>query len=177
MRLSRLPLVLLAGALLAGLVSCASTIDGTGTLAADVATGTATPLPTGAPQTTDSPTPDPTTDSPTPDEPTETTSAVVVKERLLCVLERSAITTINSQFNKSADRDAQIKILQRGATTIQGHINRSGLPHNDGVRRTGQAVLDQLSRLIRDATGGNTPSTQPYNVATQSFQKVCNTVS
>lgn len=175
MRLSRLPAALAAGALFAGLVSCSATVEGTGTLASDVVVGTPTPSPTA---TSDSPTPDPTTASPTPEPttPAPTTNPLVVKQRLLCVLERAAIATVNSQFNKSKNRDTQIGVLRTGANSIRGHVNRSGLPKTDGVRRTGQAVLDQLLRLIADASQGNSPSTQPYNLATQKFQTVCNSV-
>lgn len=173
MRLSRLPAALVAGALLTGIVSCATTIDGTGTLAADAATGAGTPT------VTASPTVDPTTASPTPapTTATPTTNPVVTKQRLLCVLERASITSINSQFNKAKERDAQIRVLRGGASTIRGHLVRSGLPEADGVRRAGTGVLDQLKRLVTDATGGNSPTTQPYNVATQKFQTVCNKVS
>ncbi len=175
MRLSRLPAVLVAGALLSGLVSCAATVEGTGTLASDVVvTGapTASPGPSGSEPapTTASPTPAPTT-------PRPTTDPVVTKRRLLCVLERATIASINSQFNKSKNRDAQIRVLRSGATTIRGQIERSGLPATDGVRQTGQSVLNQLGKLVATANAGQTPSTRPYNVATQTFQKVCNTVS
>lgn len=176
MRLSHLPAALVAGALLTGIVSCATTIDGTGTVASDVvaggptATGTgSTPEPTTAP-TSASPTPEPTTPSPT-------TDPLQVKRRLLCVLERAAITTVNSQFNKSKDRSAQLKVLRTGSTTIQGHITRSGLPPKDTVRRMGQGVLNELNRLVTGATQGNSPSTKPYNTATQTFQTACSGLS
>lgn len=174
MRLSRPPALLVAGTLLCGLVACSTTIDGTGTLAADVTTGAPAPTSTAAP------TSDPTTSSPPTVEPTTpapTTNPVTVKQKLLCVLERGAITSINSQFNKQNDRDAQIRILRNGVSTIRGHISRSGLPASDGIRRSGQSVLDQLVRLETDATGGNSPSTAPYNKATQNFQKACNSLS
>jgi hypothetical protein len=178
MRLTRLPAALVAAVLLAGVASCATTIDGTGTIASDVVTGAPTPTagsdPTGDP--THDPTPDPTTASPTPDA-TPTTSAVVVQERALCVLERAAIATLNNSFNNSKERSAQIRIMRAGATTIRGQISRSGLPGTDGIRRAGQGVLDQLNRLVVAAAGGDSPSTNAYNVATQKFQKACNSVS
>ena len=172
MRLSRLPAVLAAAALIAGTAACATTIEGTGTLAADVPTGSPTaPADSSAPvPTTSAPTPDPTTASPTAD-------PVVVKQRLLCVLERSAIASVNSRFNKSKDRATQLSILRSGASTIKGHLTRSGLPSADRVRRSGQGVLDQLTRLVSAATSGASPTTKPYNTATESFQKVCNAVS
>jgi hypothetical protein len=178
MRLTRLPAVLVAAALLAGIASCATAIEGSGSLASDVVTGGPTPTATSGDPTED-PTPDPTTDSPTPEPtvPTPTANPVATRERALCVLERAAISTINAQFNKSKERDAQIQILRTGATTIRGQISRSGLPGADGIRRSGQGVLDQLNRLATDASGGNSPSTNAYNLATQRFQKACNSIS
>jgi hypothetical protein len=174
MRLTRLPAVLVAAALLAGIASCATSIEGSGSLASDVVTGGPTPT-----ATSDDPTEDPTSDSPTPDPttPAPTANPVAIREKALCVLERAAISTINSQFNKATQRDAQIQILHTGATTIRGQISRSGLPGTDGIRRTGQGVLDQLDRLATDASGGGSPSTNAYNVATQKFQKACNSIS
>jgi hypothetical protein len=171
MRLTRLPAVLVAAALLAGIASCATAIEGSGSLASDVVTGGPTPT-----ATSDDPTGDRTTASATPD-PVPTTNPVTTRERALCVLERAAISTTNSQFNKSTERDAQIQILRTGARTIRGQISRSGLPGTDSIRRSGQGVLDQLTRLATDASGGNTPSTNAYNVATQKFQKACNSIS
>lgn len=174
MRLSRLPAVLVAAVLMAGVASCASTVDGTGTIASDVVTGGPTPTggsddPSGSP-TSESPTPEPTSASPTAD-------PVKTRELTLCVLERAAITSINSQFNGSKNRAGQIKILKSGVTTIKGHITRSALPASDGIRSSGQGVLDQLNKLATAASGGNSPSTTPYNAATQKFQKACNSIS
>lgn len=175
MRLSRLPAVLVAGALLTGIVSCAATVEGSGTLASDVVvtgapTGSPAPSSSAPPPTTASPTPVPTT-------PPPTSNPVVTKRRLLCVLERAAIASINSQFNKQKNRAAQIRILQNGTTTIRGHILRAELPTNDRVRKSGEGVLYHLKKLVITANAGQTPSTGPYNVATQDFQKVCNSVS
>lgn len=174
MRLSRLPVLLAAAALLGGGVACSAAIDGTGSPAA----GLVTPGPTGtgAPTATSGPTETSPPPSPTA-APTPTTNTVTVRQRLLCVLERAAITSTNSQFNKSKDRAVQIRVLRAGAATISGHLSRSGLPADDRVRRPGQSVLDQLNRLVRTATGGSTPSTAPYNLATRNFQKACSTIS
>ncbi len=179
MRLSRLPALLAAAALLGGGVACAATIEGTGAPAAGVATAgpTLTGAPTGMPTAT-VPTatgPSETSVSPTPTPaPIPTTDPVMVKRRLLCVLERASIASINNQFNRTKDRAVQIRVLRTGATTIKGHLSRSGLPGNDRVRKPGQNVLDQLNRLVTDASGGGTPSTAPYNAATQGFQRACN---
>ncbi|HEV7655607.1 MAG TPA: hypothetical protein VGP36_12865 [Mycobacteriales bacterium] len=175
MRLTRLPVVLSAAALLSGLAGCATSIEGSGTIASDVVTDAPTASPT-SDDPTSSPTPDPTTDSPTPD-PTPTTNPVTTRERALCVLERAAIANVNSSFNGSKDRSGQIQILKTGAATIRGQISRSGLPAADGIRRSGQGVLDQLNRLATDAGEGNSPSTNAYNVATQKFQTACNSIS
>lgn len=172
MRLSRLPAVLVAAVLLAGVASCATTVDGSGTVASDVVTGAPTPTsdgPSGSP-TSSSPTPDPTSASPT-------ANPVKTRELALCVLERAAIASVNSQFNASKNRAGQIKILKSGVTTIKGHIIRSALPASDGIRSSGQGVLDQLNKLATAASGGNSPSTTPYNAATQKFQKACNSIS
>jgi hypothetical protein len=176
MRLSRLPAGLVAAVLMAGIASCSTTIDGSGTIASDVVTGgpTATPDDSSGSATpdpeTDSPTPEPTTASPTPN-PAKT------RELALCVLERAAIANVNTRFNAAKDRSGQIKILRDGTTTIRGHLSRSGLPAADGIRRSGQAVLDQLTRLATAAAAGSSPSTSPYNKATQQFQKACNSIS
>ncbi len=177
MRLSRLPAALVAAALLTGIVSCAATVSGSGTVAADVVTrgSTATPPPAGTP-TTGAPPAEPTSATPMPTAAQPTTDPVVVKRRLLCVLERAAIANVNSQFNKQRDRGAQIRVLRQGATAIRGHIRRSGLPTTDGIRQRGQRVLDQLDRLVAEANKGRSPSTQPYNRATQTFQNGCNSV-
>lgn len=178
MRLSRLPAVLVAAVLTAGVASCAATVDGTGSIASDVVTGG--PTPTGAPSGgSDDPTASPTSDTPTPDPTTASPTADPVKTRelALCVLERAAIASINSQFNASKNRSGQVRILKSGVTTIKGHISRSSLPAGDSIRRSGQGVLDQLSKLADAAGGGSSPSTTPYNTATRSFQTACNSIS
>jgi hypothetical protein len=182
MRLSRLPAVLVATVLMAGIASCATTIEGSGTIAAGVVTGGPTPTETSDdddPSTSPSPTAEPTSDSPTPDPTTASPTAnpVRTRELTLCVLERASIASINSQFNASKDRSGQVKVLRSGVTTIKGHITRSALPATDGVRRAGQSVLDQLSRLATAAGAGGSPSTTPYNAATGQFQKACNGIS
>lgn len=177
MRLSRLPAVAVAAVLLAGIASCAATVDGTGTIASDVVTGG--PTPSSSSSSSDDPTSSPTSDTPTPD-PTSaspTADPVRTRELALCVLERAAIANINSQFNASKDRAGQIKILKSGVTTIKGHITRSALPSSDSIRRSGQGVLDQLNKIATAASGGSSPSTAPYNSATQQFQKACNGIS
>lgn len=180
MRLSRLSAALVAAVLMAGIASCATTVDGSGTIASDVVTGGPTPSggsddPTGSPEpsassSSDSPTPDPTTAGPTP-------NAARTRELTLCVLERAAVASINSQFNASKDRAGQIRILRSGVTTIKGHLVRSALPAADPIRASGQRVLDQLNKIAVAAAGGGSPSTKPYNTATQNFQKACNSIS
>lgn len=168
MRVSALAVLLTAAALLGG-AGCATTIEGRGSVAEGVVTvaptATATPDPSGSP--------DPSEPSETTPAPTPTANPTLVRQRLLCVLERASITSINTQFNKTKSRDVQIRVLRTGATTISGHLRRSGLPAGDKIRKPGQGVLDQLNKLVRDASGGGTPSPTPYNQATQRFQVAC----
>jgi hypothetical protein len=168
MRVSALP-VLLAAALLV-CAGCATVVEGNGSIAEGVVTGAPTSSP--EPDQTESSDPTETTPTPTPT-PTPTTDPTAVRERLLCVLERASITNINSEFNKSKNREVQLRVLRTGATTIGGHLSRSGLPADDKIRKPGQGVLDQLNKLVRDASRGLTPSTTPYNTATQRFQQAC----
>jgi hypothetical protein len=160
MRVSALAVLLTAVAL--GGVGCATTIEGSGSVAEEVVTvaptGTATPDPSGSSE---------------PTETTPTTDPTLVRERLLCVLERASITSINSQFNKTKKRDVQLRVLRTGVATISGHLRRSGLPADDKIRKPGQGVLDQLTMLVRDASRGGSPSPTPYNQATQRFQVAC----
>jgi hypothetical protein len=169
MRVSALPVLLAAAAVLTAGAGCAATIEGTGTIAEGVITGG--PTPTGSPDPSGSAEPSGTTPAPAQ---TPTSDPVLVRQRLLCVLERASITSINSQFNKSKNREVQIRVLRTGATTISGHLRGSGLPAGDRIRRPGQGVLDQLNMLVRDAGTGGSPSTAPYNQATQRFQQACN---
>jgi hypothetical protein len=163
-----------------GAVACSRTVSGTGTLAADAPTTTAGP--TGSPTGTADPSPTETSSSPTPS-PTASPTPVSVDEarkprRLkLCVLERGAITSTNSNFNKAKTRDGQISALRNGSRTITTSLRGSKLPTNDRVYVYGKAVLDYLNTLIRGADAGGAPSTAPYNQATTRFQKVCSQIS
>jgi hypothetical protein len=184
MRLTRLPAALVAAVLLAGIASCASTISGSGTIAADVVTNG--PMPTGGsgdssgsdaggsnpgsgePGDTGTPTDDPA--------PTPTVDPIRVRERALCLLERAAIASINTSFNKAKQRSQQVQILKQGAATLAGQLSRSGLPSGDAIQRAGNSVQIQLAKLYAAANAGQTPSTSPYNLATQSFQRACNSI-
>jgi hypothetical protein len=169
MRLTRLPAALVSAVLLAGVASCATTIEGSGTIASDVVTGA--PTPSGSADPGDSGD----SGSPTPT-PSSTVSAVQARERALCVLERAAITGINTSFNKSKQRSQQIQILKQGAATINGQLSRSGLPADDAILRAGKAVQTQLAKLYAAASAGKSPSTKPYNDATGKFQQACNSI-
>jgi hypothetical protein len=172
MRLTRLPAALISALLLAGVASCATTVQGSGTIAPDVVTGGPTPdgsADPGAPSDPgESGTPTPT--------PSSTANAVQVRERALCVLERAAITGINTSFNKSKQRSQQVQILKQGAATINGQLARSGLPADDTILRAGKAVQTQLASLFAAASAGKSPSTKPYNDATGKFQQACNSI-
>ena len=87
------------------------------------------------------------------------------------MLERTAITGINTSFNKSKQRSQQVQILKQGAATISGQLSRSGLPADDTILRAGKAVQIQLAKLFAAASGGKSPSTTPYNDATESSSK------
>jgi hypothetical protein len=176
MRLTRLPAALVSALLLAGVASCATTIQGSGTIASDVVTGA--PTPGGSADSSASAAPSGSADPGASGEPTpsSTANAVQVRERALCVLERTAITGINTSFNKSKQRSQQVQILKQGAATINGQLSKSGLPANDAILRAGKAVQIQLAKLFAAASGGKSPSTTPYNDATRKFQQACNSI-
>jgi len=166
--------VLLAAALGAGLAACAHTIDGTGTIAEGVLTGSPSPTGSGSPtDPTDSTSP--TTPSPT-SSPSPSPSSLTVRRRVLCVLEQAAIATTNRQVNSARDRNAQLRVLRSGSTTISGHLTRSGLPGDDRIRLAGSAVVIELNALVKGATAGGSPSTKPYNDASLRFARVCGTI-
>ena len=77
-----------------------------------------------------------------------------VRERALCVLERTAITGINTSFNKSKQRSQQVQILKQGAATINAQLSRSGLPADDAILRAGKAVQTQLAKLVAGGQRG-----------------------
>lgn len=183
MRLTRLPAALVSATLLAGAVSCATTIQGSGAIAPDVITDAPTPDGSGDPGsagTSPSPGAGSSPDTGGSNDPAPTASptvnAVQIRERALCVLERAAITTINTSFNRSRERSQQIQILKQGAATIDGQLSRSGLPAGDPIRRAGTAVQTQLAKLYAGARSGESPSTKPYNEATAKFQQACNSI-
>ena len=171
MRLTRLPAALVTAVFLAGAASCATTIAGTGSAAPDLANGgpTASADPSGSASGGSA------SGGPTPT-PSSTVNTVQIRERALCVLERAAITGINTSFNKSKQRTQQIQILKQGAATIGGQLSRSKLPADDGILRAGTAVRTELTKLFEAANGGKSPSTKPYNDATVKFQQACNSI-
>ena len=175
MRLLRLPVLVLAVLVGAGVVGCSTTIEGTGTLAEGVITAGPTRTTTGSPTTTSA---EPTeTSLPTrPPPPPPTTNPISLKRRVLCAVEQAAIASINRRFIQARSRDAQVTVLRSGAVTISGQLARSGLPGSDRIYRYGLAVLTELKLLIRAATSGANPSTNPYNVASKNFQKACSSV-
>ena len=156
--------------MLAAAASCATTIEGSGTAAPDL--GTLGPAPSADPSGSG----DPSGSDDSSPTPSPTVAAVQIRERALCVLERAAITGINTSFNKSKQRSQQIQILKQGAATIGSQLSRSGLPANDGILRAGKAVQGELTKLYAAANGGKSPSTKPYNEATSKFQQACNSI-
>jgi hypothetical protein len=179
-RLHRLPALLVTAALLGGASACSKAVEGSGGLAE----GAATPTPTESTSSAGSGSPAPSSSTPETSPPSATASPapiptvdpVTSRRRILCVVERASIAAINGEFNKAKDRTTQIGILRTGASTISGQLGTSQLAANDRIRAYGQSVLNQLNTLVRAANSGGTPSTAPYNKATQDFQKACNTV-
>lgn len=180
MRLLPGPAALVAAAILVGggAVACSTAIEGNGSIAAEVVTSSPSPSDTGSSggPSSDSPSPSESSSSPTPS-PTASADPVNVRRRVLCVLEQASIVSINNQFNKTKDRNAQIRILRNGVTTISGHLSRSGLSGSDRIRVSGQAVATQLNSFYRSATSGGNPSPTAYNRASKSFQNACTTIS
>ena len=114
MRLTRLPAALISALLLAGAASCATAIQGSGTIDPGVVNGGSTPGGSADPGGSSAPG-ESAASTPTP---SPTVSAVQIRERALCVLERAAITGINTSFNKSKQRSQQVQILKQGANSL-----------------------------------------------------------
>jgi hypothetical protein len=167
--------LVLAATLCAGLAACAQSIEGSGTIAEGVLTGSPSPTASGSPtDPTDSASPT-TTPSPT-SSPSPSPTSPTVRRRVLCVLEQAAIATTNRQVNAARDRNAQLRVLRTASTTISGHLTRSGLPGDDRIRLAGGAVVTELNALVKGATAGGSPSTKPYNDASLRFARVCGTI-
>src|SRR5690348_18281124 len=111
MRLTRLPAALISALLLAGVASCATTIQGSGTIDPGVVNGGSTPDGSADPSSTS----DPGESAGSTPTPSPTVSAVQIRERAVCVLERAAITGVNTSLHKAKQRSQQGQILQPGA--------------------------------------------------------------
>lgn len=160
-------LVAAAGLFGTATVACVSTVSGQATLAADAARPTVTSGPTDSP--TGSPTGDP---SPT-DPPSPTVDPVKTKEQVTCVLIQATVKSTNDKFNAAKTRDAQIGILRSGVNGVQGGLSRSGLPRSDRIYQLASAILTELRKLVTSANRGASPSTTPYNNATNKFRTAC----
>jgi hypothetical protein len=170
MRVLRLLGILaLLGLIGSGAVACSKTVDGRGAIAEGVVTPSASP--TDSPTPTESPTD---TVSPTPTEsPTPSVDPVKTKERVTCVLVQATIKSTNDKFNQAKNRGAQIRVLQSAAITVDGTLNRSGLPKNDRIFVLGRAILLELRKIVQGAQRGGNPSTGPYNTLTTRFRTAC----
>jgi hypothetical protein len=157
-----------AGLLGSTAVACVSTVSGRATLAADA-------QPSGPAGPTDSPTGTATpTDDPSPtDTPTPTVDPVKTKEQVTCVLIQATVKTTNDKFNAAKTREAQIGILRGGVNGVQGGLSRSGLARNDRIYVLGGGILNELRKLVTNANRGASPSTTPYNNATNKFRTAC----
>jgi hypothetical protein len=159
--------VAVAGLVGAGVVACARTVDGRGTIAAGVVTPgtTESGSPTGTPSPTASPTP---SESPSP-----TVDPVKAKERVTCVLVQATVKTTNDKFNAAKTRAQQVKVLESAATSIDGTLKRSGLDNTSKVYLLGRAILVELRRIVQSAKRGGNPTTGPYNTLTTRFRTAC----
>jgi hypothetical protein len=163
MRALRICSVAIVLAVTLGAAGCVQTVVGTGTLAA----GGPGPGPSGAPTG-----PDPSSGEPTPS-PTPTVDPVKTKEQVTCVLVQASVKTTNDKFNAAKTRDQQISVLSTGRTNVKSGLDRSGLPHADRIYAAGQVIYTELSKLLAGASKGASPSTAPYNNATNRFRTAC----
>lgn len=169
-----LGLAVMAGAVGLASAACVSTVSGHATAASDLQP---TGLPTGtgstSPTDTASPTDDP-TGSPTPsDPPTPTVDPVKTKEQVTCVLIQATVKTTNDKFNAAKTRETQVSILSGGRNGVLANLGKSGLPHNDRIYVLGAGIYTELRRLVSGALSGGSPSTTPYNNATNKFRTAC----
>jgi hypothetical protein len=158
-------LAAVAGLLGLGVAACVSTVSGQATLAADATKPTLTTGPTDSPTSTGVPSP---TDPPTP-----TVDPVKTKEQVTCVLLQATVKTTNDKFNAAKSRETQIGILRSGVNGVQGGLSRSGLPRTDRIYVLGSGILTELRKLVTNANRGASPSTTPYNNATNKFRTAC----
>jgi cytoskeletal protein RodZ len=160
-------IAVVTGLLGLGAAACVSVVGGQATLAADATKPTATA------SGTDTPTASPTVDPSPTDPPSPTVDPVKTKEQVTCVLIQATVKTTNDKFNAAKSRDAQIGILRSGVNGVQGGLSRSGLPRNDRIFILGNGILTELRRLVTSANRGASPSTTPYNNATNKFRTAC----
>jgi hypothetical protein len=166
----------IGAALSLGAAACVSTVTGTGTFAASG------PTPTGTPTSTDQPTSapgtDPSTDPSTAPStettsPTPTVDPVKTKEQVTCVLVQASVKSTNDKFNAAKTRDQQVSILRSGRLTVKSNLDRSGLPRTDRIYVGGVGIYNELTKLVQGAQKGSSPSTTPYNNATNRFRTAC----
>jgi hypothetical protein len=162
-----LSLAAVAALLGLGTVACVSTVAGRATVAADAAQQT------GTPGSTDPPTSSPTTDPSPTDPPTPTVDPVKTKEQVTCVLIQATVKTTNDKFNAAKTRESQITILGGGASGVLNGLRRSGLARTDRIYVLGSGIYNELRKLVANAKKGASPSTTPYNNATNKFRTAC----
>jgi hypothetical protein len=166
MRVRRLLIVIMALSLVgSAAAACSTTIAGRGALAE----GVSTPGPTDSGSPTASPTVSP---SPTAS-PTPTVDPVKAKERVTCILVQSTIKATNDKFNAAKKRNEQIRLLKTAATSVDGTLDRSGLPSSSKVLQLGRAIQSELRKIVTSAERGGNPSTTPYNTLTARFRSTC----
>jgi hypothetical protein len=170
MRVIRILSLAAAGLLGLGTAACVSTVTGRATIAADAGQQAG---PSGTPSTTDSPSASASEDPSPTDSPTPTVDPVKVKEQVTCVLIQATVKTTNDKFNAAKTRETQITILGGGASGVLNGLRRSGLARNDRIFVLGSGIYNELRKLVSSAQHGSSPSTAPYNNATNKFRTAC----
>ncbi|MEN3361245.1 MAG: hypothetical protein V7637_5227 [Mycobacteriales bacterium] len=164
-----LSLVAVAGLLGLGNAACVSTVSGHATAASDLQSPGGLPTGTDSPTDTASPSGDPTpTDPPSP-----TPDPVKTKEQVTCVLVQATVKSTNDKFNAAKTRDTQVGILTGGRNGVQANLTKSGLAHSDRIYVLGSGIYNELRKLVSSAKAGGSPSTTPYNNATNKFRTAC----
>jgi hypothetical protein len=158
-----------------GSAACVSTVTGTGSFAAGGPTPTGGGTPTSTDQPTTSGSTDPSTDpgTTTAVPPTPTVDPVKTKEQVTCVLVQASVKTTNDKFNAAKTRDQQVSILRGGRGTVRSNLDKSGLPRADRIYTAGTGIFNELTKLVQAAEKGASPSTTPYNNATNRFRTAC----
>jgi hypothetical protein len=83
------------------------------------------------------------------------------------------VKSTNDKFNASKTRDTQLAILRTGRANVKSGLDKSGLPRTDRIYLAGLGIYNELTKLVGGAQNGSSPSTTPYNNATNRFRTAC----